>query len=62
MIRHLTHDIGWPVLLLGALIVIGAWRPLLIWARYEIDLYMRTRRISGRGGTVDLTPPSRARW
>ena len=61
MISHVTHDIGWPVLLLGALILLCAWRPLLAWARYERELAERARRIRGREGLVDLTPTSRAR-
>lgn len=55
MISHLTHDIGWPVLLLGVLVVLGAWRPLLIWWRAERDLYLRARRINARGGVLDFT-------
>lgn len=62
MTEHLSHDIGWPILLLCALILLGAWRPLVVWARYERELYRRARRIRAREGMVDLTPTSRARW
>lgn len=56
MINHLTHDIGWPVLALGSLILLGAWRPIVAWWRFEIELYARARRTRRRGGTLDLTP------
>jgi hypothetical protein len=62
VIHHLTHDIGWPVLALGALIVLGAGRPLAARARFELELSRRARRIRAREGMVDLTPTSRARW
>lgn len=61
MIRHLTHDIGWPTLTICALIL-GLITPGLVsYARFELRLYRRARRWRTTTYGADRSPVTASR-
>jgi hypothetical protein len=43
--RHLTTDIGWPVIVLCIVVLVAAAHALVAWVKFELRLSRRASRV-----------------